>query len=82
MGKSHTSVVLLTLPFFGFSKYRCDRDLSMRMNLTNIAKIFKHVNCKDTLMMTAQDNPDTVTFVFESANVLRVLNDIDFPFAL
>lgn len=66
------SLVSLTLRSDGFDKFRCDRNLSMGMNLASMAKILKCANNDDTLTMKAQDNADTVTFVFESPNQEKV----------
>ncbi|XP_050078375.1 proliferating cell nuclear antigen [Anopheles maculipalpis] len=72
MDNSHVSLVSLSLRSDGFDKYRCDRNLSMGMNLANMAKIMKCANNDDTLTMKAQDNADTVTFMFESHNHEKV----------
>lgn len=72
MDNSHVSLVSLTLRSDGFDKYRCDRNLSMGMNLASMAKILKCANNDDTLTMKAQDNADVVTFMFESQNQEKV----------
>lgn len=72
MDNSHVSLVSLTLRSDGFDKYRCDRNLSMGMNLGSMSKILKCANNDDTVTMKAQDNADTVTFVFESQNQEKV----------
>jgi proliferating cell nuclear antigen len=72
MDNSHVSLVSLTLRSDGFDKYRCDRNLSMGMNLGNMAKILKCCNNDDTVTMKAPDNADTVTFMFESPNQDKV----------
>lgn len=72
MDNSHVSLVSLNLRSDGFDKYRCDRNLSMGMNLANMAKIFKCANNTDTVTVKAQDNADTVTFMFESQNQEKV----------
>jgi len=72
MDNSHVSLVSLTLRCDGFDKYRCDRNLSMGMNLGNMAKILKCANNDDIITMKAQDNADTVTFMFESPNQEKV----------
>lgn len=74
MDTSHVSLVSLTLRSDGFDKFRCDRNLSMGMNLASMAKILKCANNDDTLTMKAQDNADTVTFMFESPNQEKVSN--------
>jgi proliferating cell nuclear antigen len=48
--------------------FRCDRQLAMGMNLTSMSKILKCASNDDIITMKAQDNADTVTFMFESPN--------------
>lgn len=87
MDNSHVSLVSLSLRAEGFDKYRCDRNLSMGMNLgryfsfyyvvvwiaclhaclfRSMSKILKCAANEDIITIKAQDNADTVTFVFES----------------
>ena len=42
MDNSHVSLVSVNTD--GFDKYRCDRTLSMGMNLSSMSKILKYVN--------------------------------------
>jgi len=72
MDNSHVSLVSLTLKSEGFDKYRCDRSLSMGMNLGSLHKILKCAANNDIVTIKAQDNPDSVTFQFESSNGERV----------
>uniref|UniRef100_A0A1A9WKC2 DNA sliding clamp PCNA n=1 Tax=Glossina brevipalpis TaxID=37001 RepID=A0A1A9WKC2_9MUSC len=72
MDNSHVSLVSLTLRSDSFDKFRCDRNLSMGMNLSTMAKILKCANNDDTVTVKAQDNADTVTFMFESQNHEKV----------
>ena len=94
MDNSHVSLVSMTLRADGFDKYRCDRNISMGMNLTrylsifvqllflliifiircifSMSKILKCAGDKDNLTIKAQDNADTVTFMFESQNQEKV----------
>jgi len=72
MDNAHVSLVSLNLRSDGFDKFRCDRNLSMGMNLSSMAKILKCANNDDTVTIKAQDNADTVTFMFESQNHEKV----------
>ncbi|KAK7601570.1 hypothetical protein V9T40_009011 [Parthenolecanium corni] len=72
MDNSHVSLVSLNLRCDGFDKYRCDRNLSMGINLASMTKIMKCAANDDVMTMKAQDNADTVTFVFESPNQEKV----------
>jgi len=76
MDNSHVSLVSLNLRAEGFDKYRCDRNLSMGMNLGSLSKILKCAANNDIMTIKAQDNADIVTFVFESTNGERV-SDFD-----
>jgi len=76
MDNSHVSLVSLNLRAEGFESYRCDRNLSMGMNLVSLGKILKCCNNDDIVTMKAQDNADVVTFMFESKNGERV-SDFD-----
>lgn len=76
MDNSHVSLVSLSLRAEGFENYRCDRNMSMGMNLASLAKIMKCSNNDDVVTIKAQDSADVVTFVFESKNGDRV-SDFD-----
>ena len=83
MDTSHVSLVSVDLKADGFDKYRCDRNLSMGMNLTSMGKILRYREifltevvilsscCRcagndDIITVKAEDQGDTVTFMFES----------------
>eukprot|EP00232_Nephroselmis_pyriformis_P027566 CAMPEP_0182864636 /NCGR_PEP_ID=MMETSP0034_2-20130328/7268_1 /TAXON_ID=156128 /ORGANISM="Nephroselmis pyriformis, Strain CCMP717" /LENGTH=322 /DNA_ID=CAMNT_0024996895 /DNA_START=32 /DNA_END=998 /DNA_ORIENTATION=+ len=83
MDSSHVSLVALLLRADGFEHFRCDRNLSMGMNLTNMSKMLKCAGNDDIITMKAADNGDNVTFMFESPNQDKIsdfelkLMDID-----
>jgi proliferating cell nuclear antigen len=83
MDSSHVSLVALNLRSDGFEHFRCDRNISMGMNLGNMNKMLKCAGNDDVITMKAEDNGDTVTFMFESPNQERIsdfelkLMDID-----
>jgi len=66
MDSSHVSLVSLNLRAEGFEKYRCDRNLSMGMNMASLAKVLKCANNDDVVTIKASDTADNVTFTFES----------------
>ena len=89
MDNSHVSLVSVNLRADGFDKFRCDRTLSMGMNLTSMSKILRlNILCShfcafstfysrcaandDIITVKAQDQADTVTFMFESPNQEKV----------
>jgi len=72
MDTSHVALVSLSLTSNGFDKFLCDRQLSMGMNLTSMSKILRCAANDDIITVKAQDQADTVTFVFESPNQEKV----------
>lgn len=72
MDVSHVSLVSLSLRGDGFDKFRCDRNLSMGMNLTSVSKILKCAANNDIITIKAQDDADAVNFVFESPSQEKV----------
>lgn len=72
MDSSHVSLVSLNMRSDGFETYRCDRNLSMGMNLATMSKILKCAGNDDVITMKASDNADSVTFMFESQNNEKV----------
>jgi proliferating cell nuclear antigen len=66
MDNSHVSLVSLCMEAEGFEQYRCDRNLTMGMNLASLSKVLKCASNSDAITLKAQDDPDTVTFTFES----------------
>jgi len=83
MDSSHVSLVALFLRSEGFEHYRADRNISLGINLTSMAKILRCAGNDDCITVKAQDNGENVTFMFESAKQTRVshftlkLMDID-----
>ncbi|ERM95128.1 hypothetical protein AMTRI_Chr07g30850 [Amborella trichopoda] len=66
MDSSHVALVALLLRSEGFEHYRCDRNLSMGMNLNNMSKMLKCAGNDDIITIKADDGGDIVTFMFES----------------
>ncbi|KAE8732344.1 hypothetical protein F3Y22_tig00002237pilonHSYRG01875 [Hibiscus syriacus] len=68
---SHVALVALLLRSEGFEHYRCDRNISMGMNLNNMSKMLKCAGNDDIITLKAHDGSDTVTFMIESPNCLE-----------
>ncbi len=69
MDNSHVSLVSLMLRSDAFEPYRCDRNLTLGINMANMAKIVKCANNEDVITLRAKDTPDTIAFVFENASM-------------
>lgn len=70
MDSSHVALVALLLRAEGFEHYRCDRNISMGMNLNNMSKMLKCAGNDDIITIKADDGSDTVTFMFESPSMI------------
>lgn len=68
MDTSHVSLVHLVLRDEVFSEYRCDRSMTLGINMNSMSKILRCASNEDSLTIKANDNADTVTFVFESTD--------------
>jgi proliferating cell nuclear antigen len=66
MDSSHVSLIHLMLKAGGFAKYRCDRAISLGINLDAMSKILKCAGNDDVVTIKAGEDDDSVTFVFES----------------
>eukprot|EP01111_Echinosteliopsis_oligospora_P001820 TRINITY_DN1266_c0_g1_i1.p1 TRINITY_DN1266_c0_g1~~TRINITY_DN1266_c0_g1_i1.p1 ORF type:complete len:271 (-),score=63.02 TRINITY_DN1266_c0_g1_i1:159-941(-) len=83
MDSSHVSLVSLLLRADGFEHYRCDRNLSLGINIGSMTKILKCATNDDSVTIKADDNGDNITFLFESVKEDKIsefelkLMDID-----
>lgn len=76
MDSSHVALVSLLLRSEGFEHFRCDRSISMGMNIANMAKMLKCAGIDDIITIKADDGTDTVTFMFESPSQDKI-SDIE-----
>merc|ERR1712086_722667 len=83
MDSSHVSLVGLLLRADGFDHFRCDRNISLGINLGSMGKVLKCCNNDDIVTLKAEDNADAMTFMFENQSQDRIsdfelkLMDID-----
>ena len=66
MDSSHVALVALLLRSEGFEHYRCDRNISMGVNLNNMSKMLKCAGNDDIITIKADDGSDTITLMFET----------------
>ena len=83
MDNSHVALVSMMLKAEAFSPYRCDRNISLGVNLTSLTKVLRAAQNEDILTLKAEDGPDVLNLVFESSENDRIseydlkLMDID-----
>ena len=68
MDTSHVSLVAVLLKSDGFEQFRCDRGITLGMNLSNLTKILKCANNDDKITLKAPDETDKMTLIFEAKN--------------
>jgi len=74
MDSSHVALVSLHLNCEGFEHFRCDRRLSLGINLNSMSKILKIAGNEDTIVLKAEDQADVVNFIFENAAADKLSN--------
>ena len=67
MDSSHVSLVALMLQKEFFGSFRCDRSISLGVNLSHLSKILKCASKDDAITLKAEDGGDVLTLMFESS---------------
>lgn len=74
MDSSHVSLVTFFLKSNLFEKYKCEKNLSLGINIVSMAKILKCGLNDDTLILDASDPADVLNFRFESKRGNKLSN--------
>lgn len=83
MDNSHVALVSMLLQSSAFEPFRCDRNISLGINLGSLTKVLRAAGADDVLTIKAEDAPNVVNIVFESKSADRIseydikLMDID-----
>lgn len=72
MDSSNVSLVSMELKESCFDFYRCDKNRTLGLNMTTVAKVFKLCGNDDAVILRHEDDGDTVSFVFENASEDRL----------
>ncbi|ODQ63950.1 proliferating cell nuclear antigen [Nadsonia fulvescens var. elongata DSM 6958] len=67
MDNSHIALVSLLLGKDGFTDYRCDRSISLGVNVGALTKILKCGGNDDVLTLRAEDKPSVLSVMFEDS---------------
>jgi proliferating cell nuclear antigen len=67
MDNSHVALVNLSLESNAFDPFRCDRNLSLGVNLGSFSKILKCAGNEDVITIKAEDEGDVLQLVFETS---------------
>mmetsp|Transcript_19125 Transcript_19125/g.32863 ORF Transcript_19125/g.32863 Transcript_19125/m.32863 type:complete len:267 (-) Transcript_19125:349-1149(-) len=66
MDSSHVCLISFELEAAGFKEFRCDRPMSMGIQIANLFKILKCSGNDDSITLKAEDNGDVLTLMFEN----------------
>lgn len=69
---SRVLLVSLLVGEDAFSTYRCDRNITLGVDLSSLAKVLRCGNNSDSLTLIAEDTPDSVLVVFEDTEKDRI----------
>jgi proliferating cell nuclear antigen len=67
MDSSHVSLVSMHMKETSFENYRADREKVLGVAVESLSKIFKLCGNDDSVTLKAEDDADTVSFIFENA---------------
>jgi proliferating cell nuclear antigen len=68
MDSSHVSLVSMTLRSEGFEHYRCDRSISLGINIGSLAKVLKCAGNEDIITLKASEQGDSITLMLEGSD--------------
>ena len=68
MDSSHVALVALNLKENGFTNFRALKNMTLGLNIQNLSKIMKCAGNDDIISMKAEEDPSSMTFIFENAS--------------
>jgi len=68
MDSSHVALVALQLSMEGFEKFRCDKTMTLGLNIANLAKVMKLGDNDDTITLQAEEDPTSLSITFENTS--------------
>lgn len=66
MDSAHVSLVSLKINDSGFAEYRCDKNITLGINLVELSKILKLAKAEDTLILKAEEDSSSLSINFEN----------------
>lgn len=84
MDSAHVSLVALQLNEAGFEEYRCDKAITLGINLVDFSKILKMALADDVLTLKADEDNSYLNILFENKSIQAVyfliLNLLSMPY--
>ena len=66
MDSAHVSLVALQLNETGFEEYRCDKSVTLGLNLNDFSKILKMAQNDDIVTLKLEEESSFLSIVFEN----------------
>lgn len=66
MDNSHVALVSVKLNSDGFNDYRCDRPLTLGVNIASLTKVIKCAKDDDEVVLSANDGADLLNLVYNA----------------
>lgn len=70
MDSSHVALVTLNLSSEGFEEYRCDKQMTLGISVSNLSKIMKCGGNEDSITLSAEEDPSSLNIKFENPSKL------------
>jgi proliferating cell nuclear antigen len=69
MDSAHVSLVSLQLNESGFEEFRCDKALTLGINLNDFSKILKMAQNDDIIILKADDENSFLNIIFNNKSI-------------
>jgi proliferating cell nuclear antigen len=66
MDSAHVSLVALKINEGAFEDYRCDKPLTLGINLSDFSKILKMAKNDDLMILSSDENTSSLSIVFDN----------------
>jgi proliferating cell nuclear antigen len=66
MDSSHVALVTLQLNYDGFEDFRCDKQMTVGINISHFSKIMKCAGNEDTITLRAEEENNFLHITFEN----------------
>lgn len=68
MDSSHVALVTLHLSSEGFEEYRCDKQMTLGVSISNLSKVLRCGGNEDTITLSCEEDPSKLKIKFENSS--------------
>jgi proliferating cell nuclear antigen len=73
MDSSHVALVTLSLSSEGFEEYRCDKNMTLGVSISNLAKVLRCGGNEDSLTLSCEDDASKLKVKFDNTSKILYL---------